>query len=66
MTFDRISIIRLEYIGLPTAAVIASNGIRVLGFDINHHASIPLTTGKSTLLNLGSRIWFAALSMLAI
>lgn len=34
MTFDTISVIGLGYIGLPTAAVIASRGHRVAGIDV--------------------------------
>lgn len=34
-TFNKISIIGLGYIGLPTAALFASKGIRVSGVDIN-------------------------------
>ncbi|HCK1194665.1 TPA: hypothetical protein NY226_000998, partial [Escherichia coli] len=36
--FKRISVIGLGYIGLPTAAVIASNNIHVVGVDINKYA----------------------------
>ncbi|WDE12781.1 UDP-N-acetyl-D-mannosamine dehydrogenase [Thalassomonas haliotis] len=35
MSFKKVSVIGLGYIGLPTAAVIASRGIEVLGVDIN-------------------------------
>lgn len=34
-TFNRISVFGLGYIGLPTAAVLASRGIKVSGVDIN-------------------------------
>ena len=35
MTFDTISIIGLGYIGLPTAAILASRKINVIGVDVN-------------------------------
>jgi UDP-N-acetyl-D-mannosaminuronic acid dehydrogenase len=53
MKFDRVSIIGLGYIGLPTAAVIASNGIRVLGFDVNHHAVDTINHGKIHIVEPG-------------
>lgn len=34
-TFDRVCVIGLGYIGLPTAAFIASKGIKVTGVDVN-------------------------------
>lgn len=41
-----ISVIGLGYIGLPTAAVIASRKIRVHGVDINQHAVNMINSGK--------------------
>ena len=35
MSFKKISVIGLGYIGLPTASVIASKGKRVIGIDIS-------------------------------
>ncbi len=35
MTFERISVVGLGYIGLPTAAVIAARKVPVIGVDIN-------------------------------
>ena len=35
--FNKVSVIGLGYIGLPTAAVIASKNIEVIGVDINKH-----------------------------
>ncbi|HEY0485762.1 MAG TPA: UDP-N-acetyl-D-mannosamine dehydrogenase [Mycobacteriales bacterium] len=34
-TFDRIAVIGLGYIGLPTAAALATNGLDVVGVDVN-------------------------------
>jgi UDP-N-acetyl-D-mannosaminuronic acid dehydrogenase len=40
MSFDTISVIGLGYIGLPTAAVIASRKKMVIGIDVNQLTSI--------------------------
>ncbi|WP_031433182.1 UDP-N-acetyl-D-mannosamine dehydrogenase [Methylomarinum vadi] len=45
-TFNRISVIGLGYIGLPTAAVIASRGIEVVGVDVSEHAVNTINQGK--------------------
>ncbi|MGY8873155.1 MAG: hypothetical protein ACKVJE_22775, partial [Pseudomonadales bacterium] len=34
MSFETVSVIGLGYIGLPTAAIIASRGINVIGVDV--------------------------------
>ena len=44
--FNTVSIIGLGYIGLPTAAVIASRGIKVIGVDVNQHAVDTINQGK--------------------
>lgn len=46
MKFERLSVIGLGYIGLPTAAVFASHKIRVLGVDVNQHAVDTINQGK--------------------
>ena len=33
--FNKICVIGLGYVGLPTAAIFASKGVEVLGVDIN-------------------------------
>ena len=38
MSIEKVSVIGLGYIGLPTAAVIASRGMQVVGVDVNQHA----------------------------
>lgn len=38
MSFRSVSIIGLGYIGLPTAAVLASRGVKVIGVDVNASA----------------------------
>lgn len=45
-TFQSISMIGLGYIGLPTAAVLASRGINVIGLDINQHAVDTINQGR--------------------
>jgi len=45
-TYDTISIIGLGYIGLPTAAMLASRKIEVIGVDINQHAVDTVNKGK--------------------
>lgn len=46
MSFNKISIIGLGYIGLPTAAVFASRKIEVIGVDVNQHAVDTINQGK--------------------
>ncbi len=45
-SFQRISVIGLGYIGLPTAAVFASRGIEVVGVDVNAHAVDTINSGR--------------------
>ncbi len=46
MDFNTISVIGLGYIGLPTAAVIASRRKKVVGVDINQHAVDTINKGE--------------------
>ena len=41
-----VAVIGLGYIGLPTAALIASKGVKVVGVDINHHVVSIINQGK--------------------
>ena len=41
-----VSIIGLGYIGLPTAAVLASKGVKVIGVDVDQHAVDTINQGK--------------------
>ena len=41
-----VSIIGLGYIGLPTAAVLASKGLNVVGVDVNQHVVDTINQGK--------------------
>jgi len=46
MEFNRVCMIGLGYIGLPTAAVLASRKIRVIGVDINQKAVDTINRGE--------------------
>lgn len=46
MVFKKVSVIGLGYIGLPTAAVIASRGIDVVGVDVSENAVNTINQGK--------------------
>ncbi|MDP2715745.1 UDP-N-acetyl-D-mannosamine dehydrogenase [Rheinheimera sp.] len=46
MQFSKVSVIGLGYIGLPTAAVIASRGIEVIGVDVNQTAVDTINAGN--------------------
>lgn len=46
MSFNTISVIGLGYIGLPTAAIIASRGVKVIGVDINKDAVDTINRGE--------------------
>jgi UDP-N-acetyl-D-mannosaminuronic acid dehydrogenase len=46
MTFKTISVIGLGYIGLPTAAVLASRKVRVIGVDVNQRAVDTINSGQ--------------------
>ena len=45
-SFNKVSVIGLGYIGLPTAAVIASRGVDVVGVDVSQHAVDTINQGK--------------------
>lgn len=44
--FNRVAVIGLGYIGLPTAAIIASRGLDVVGVDVSEHAVNTINQGK--------------------
>ncbi len=46
MKFETVSVIGLGYIGLPTAAILASRGLKVIGVDVNEHAVNIINKGK--------------------
>ena len=45
-TFDKVNVIGLGYIGLPTAAVLASRGLSVVGVDIDSNTVATINNGK--------------------
>jgi len=45
-SFSRISVVGLGYIGLPTAAVFAEQGIEVIGVDVNRHVVDTINQGR--------------------
>ncbi|WP_374765295.1 UDP-N-acetyl-D-mannosamine dehydrogenase [Yunchengibacter salinarum] len=45
--FRKVSVIGLGYIGLPTAAIIASKGIEVVGVDVNQNVVDQLNEGQA-------------------
>lgn len=44
--YQTVSMIGLGYIGLPTATVIASRGVKVIGVDVNQHAVDTINRGQ--------------------
>lgn len=46
MKFETVSVIGLGYIGLPTAAILASRGMSVVGVDINQNAVDTINKGE--------------------
>lgn len=44
--FKKVCIVGLGYIGLPTAALVASRGVEVLGVDINQHVVDTINSGS--------------------
>lgn len=44
--FNIVSMIGLGYIGLPTAAVMASKGVKVIGVDVNQHVVDTVNQGR--------------------
>lgn len=53
MLFKRICIVGLGYIGLPTAAILASRGSTVLGVDINPSVVEAINLGKVHIMEPG-------------
>ncbi len=45
MNFDKVCMLGLGYIGLPTACTLANNGVQVVGVDINPHVVQTLRNG---------------------
>ena len=48
--FERVCVIGLGYIGLPTAAVLASRGIEVIGVDVNPRVVSEINAGRAPVV----------------
>ena len=46
MNFDKVCMLGLGYIGLPTACTLATNGVQVVGVDTNPHVIQTLRNGE--------------------
>ena len=55
MEFEKICVIGLGYIGLPTASTFANHGIRVIGVDVNPEGVETLRKGGLHIHKLGLR-----------
>lgn len=55
MRFQKICILGLGYIGLPTASTFATNGVKVIGVDINPHVLNTLKSGDIHIHEPGLR-----------
>lgn len=55
MNFNSICVIGMGYIGLPTASIFASNGMQVVGMDINTEIIDGLKIGKLHIFEPGLR-----------
>jgi UDP-N-acetyl-D-mannosaminuronic acid dehydrogenase len=60
VNFQKICVIGLGYIGLPTASTFAANGVRVVGVDINPHVVHTLQSGGIHIHEPGLRTVVAA------
>lgn len=50
MAYDHVCVIGLGYVGLPTAAVLASRGIRVTGVDVNPRTVDSINAGQPHII----------------
>jgi UDP-N-acetyl-D-mannosaminuronic acid dehydrogenase len=48
--FRKVSVVGLGYVGLPTAAMLATHGVEVIGVDVNPRAVETINTGKSHIV----------------
>ena len=55
MNFTKICVIGLGYIGLPTASTFATNGIKVIGVDVNQRVVQTLQNGEIHIHEPGLR-----------
>ncbi len=50
MSAEHVCVIGLGYVGLPTAAVLASRGLKITGVDINRHAIDTINQGRAHIV----------------
>ena len=55
MNFQKICVLGLGYIGLPTASTFATHGLKVVGVDVNPHVIETLRKGEIHIHELGLR-----------
>ena len=55
MNFQKICVLGLGYIGLPTASTFATNGLRVIGVDVNPRVVNTLKNGQIHIHEPGLR-----------
>lgn len=55
MSFQKICVLGLGYIGLPTASTFATHGLRVIGVDVNPHVVHTLQNGEIHIHEPGLR-----------
>ncbi len=48
--FDHVCVIGLGYVGLPTAAILASRGVRVTGVDVNENTVSTINRGEAHIV----------------
>ena len=48
--FSKLCVVGLGYVGLPTAAVFASRGLNVVGFDVNANTVALINAGKAHIV----------------
>jgi UDP-N-acetyl-D-mannosaminuronic acid dehydrogenase len=60
MKFEKICVLGLGYIGLPTASTFATHGLRVLGVDVNRQIVDTLRNGSLHIHEPGLRTLFQA------
>ncbi len=53
MTIEKVSVLGLGYVGLPSAAVFARSGLQVVGVDIDAAAVETINTGKAHIVEPG-------------
>lgn len=51
-TFNSVCVIGLGYIGLPTAAIFAKSGLKVIGVDVNEDAVNTINSGKAHIVEV--------------